>query len=70
MTPRGRGLYGPQGPCWQDLLRGPLYIAKHKIGKLCALWFYRRRFFLCFPIANDPRGGAIFDPGDMAGRIY
>ena len=31
--------------------------------------------FLCFPHcksmgANDPRGGAIFDPRDMIGRIY
>ena len=31
-------------------------------------------FFLCFshnaPGANDPRGGAIFDPRGMVGRIY
>ena len=29
--------------------------------------------FLCFPIvmgANDPRGGTIFDPRGMIGRIY
>ena len=30
MPPR-RGLYGPQEHGWQDLLRGPLYIATHKI---------------------------------------
>ena len=75
MTPPGRGLYGPQGPRWQDLLRGPLHIATHKIGKLCGLWFWRRRFFLCFSDcksmgANGPQGGVIFDPGGMAGRIY
>ena len=33
------------------------------------------KIFLCFPHcksmgANDPRGGAIFDPRDMIGRIY
>ena len=27
----GRGLYGPQGHGWQDLKRGPLYIATDKI---------------------------------------
>ena len=31
MTPTGRGPYGPQGHSWQDLKRGPLYIAKNKI---------------------------------------
>ena len=31
MTPPGWGLYGPQGHGWQDLLRGPLYNATHKI---------------------------------------
>ena len=42
--------------------------------KLCALWSQRRRFFLRFSHcksveANDPRGGAIFDPRGMVGRI-
>ena len=37
--------------------------------------FRRRRFFLCFSHcksmgANDPRGGAIFDPRGMIDRIY
>ena len=27
----GWGPYGPQGHGWQDLQRGPLYIATHKI---------------------------------------
>ena len=27
----GPGPYGPQGHSWQDLYRGPLYIATHKI---------------------------------------
>ena len=31
MTPRGWGPYGRQGHGWQDLYRGPLYIATHKI---------------------------------------
>ena len=31
MTPPGRGPYGPQGHGWQDLYKGPLYIATHKI---------------------------------------
>ena len=31
MTPPGQGPYGPQGHGWQDLLRGPLYIATHKL---------------------------------------
>ena len=31
ILPPGRGLYGPQGHGWQDLLRELLYIATHKI---------------------------------------
>ena len=31
MMPPGQGPYGPQGHGWQDLYRGPLYIATHKI---------------------------------------
>ena len=31
MTAPGRGPYGPQGHGWQDLYRGPLNIATHKI---------------------------------------
>ena len=31
ITPPGQGLYGPQGHGWQDLYRGPLYNATHKI---------------------------------------
>ena len=43
----------------------PLYIATHKIGKLWALRFWRRRFFLCFAHcksmgANDPEGRGHF----------
>ena len=69
------GLYEPQGHDQQDLYRGPLYIATHKIGKLWAFWFWRIRFFLCFSGcksmgANDLRGGAIFHPRGMVGRIY
>ena len=37
--------------------------------------FREEDFFLCFSHsksmgANDPRGGAIFDPRGMIGRIY
>ena len=31
MTPSGQGPYAPQGHSWQDLKRGPLYIATHNI---------------------------------------
>ena len=31
MTPPRRGLYGPEGHGWQDLQRGPLFIATNKI---------------------------------------
>ena len=31
MMPPGLGMYGPQGHGWQDLYRGPLYIATDKI---------------------------------------
>ena len=31
MTTPGQGPYGPQRHGWQDLYRGPLYIATHKI---------------------------------------
>ena len=31
MTPLGQGPYEPQGHGWQDLQRGPLYIATNKI---------------------------------------
>ena len=52
MTPPGQGPYGPQRHSWQDLYRGPLYIATHKIEKLWALWFWIRRFFYVFPIVS------------------
>ena len=31
MTSPWQGLYRPKGHSWQDLQRGPLYIATHKI---------------------------------------
>ena len=57
ITP-GVGSFLTPGAWLAELLRGPLYIATHKIEKLWALWFWRR-FFLCFPHcksigANDP----------------
>ena len=66
--PPGRGLYEPQGHGWQDLSRGPLYIATDKIRKLWALWFQRRRFFYVFPIVSlwelmTPGAGPFLTPG-------
>ena len=74
MPPR-HGQFGPQGHGWQDLRRGLLIIATHKIYKLWASWFQRRRFFLSFSYcksmgANDPQGVANLDPKGMIGRIF
>ena len=43
--------------------------------KALGLVVSEKNFFLCFSHckymeANDPRGGAIFDPRGMIGRIY
>ena len=43
--------------------------------KALGLVVSEKKFFLCFSHckymgANDPRGGAIFDPRGMIGRIY
>ena len=72
MTPPGRGLYGPQGHGWQDLKRRPLLLTKYESSGPCG---FREEFFFMFSHcksmgANDPQGGAIFDPRDMIGRIY
>ena len=50
-------------------------MATHKINKLWASWFQRRRFYLRFSYckfmgANDPRGVANLDPRGMIGSIY
>ena len=58
MTP-GNGQFGPQGLDWQDLCRGPLNIDIHKIYKLWASWFQRRRF-LSF---SRKSMGAIYQHG-------
>ena len=74
MIPPGRGPYGPQGHGLQDLQRTIIHCYTQNMKALVwALWF--RRFFYVFPIvmsmgANDPRGGVIFDPRGMVGRIY
>ena len=59
MTPPGRG---PYGPYTQNMKALGLVVSEKKI-------------FLCFSHcksmgANDPRGGAIFYPRGMIGRIY
>ena len=43
--------------------------------KALGLMVSEKEIFLCFSHCksmedNDPRGGAIFDPRDMVGRIY
>ena len=43
--------------------------------KALGLVVLEKKIFLCFPHcksmgANEPRGGAIFDPRGMIGRIY
>ena len=43
--------------------------------KALGLVVSEKKIFLCFPHcksmgANDPQGGAIFDPRGMVGRIY
>ena len=43
--------------------------------KALGLVISEKKIFLCFPHcksmgANDPQGGAIFDPRGMVGRIY
>ena len=43
--------------------------------KALGLMVSRKKAFVCFPHykymgANDPQGGAIFDPRGMIGRIY
>ena len=75
MMPPGAWPIEPQGHGWQDLWRGLLNIDTHKIFKLWASWFQRRRFFYIFSYyksmeANDPRGVANLDPRGMIGRIY
>ena len=50
-------------------------IATHKIYKLWASWFKRRRFFFIFSYCmtmgdDDPQGVANLDPRGMIGRIY
>ena len=67
MMPPGRGQFEPQGHGWQDLWRGLLNIDTHKIFKLWASWFQRRRFFYVFSYyksmeANDPSGRGQLGP--------
>ena len=49
MTP-GRGLFRPQEHDWQDLCRVPLIIATHKIKKLWASRFKKRKSVFIFSI--------------------
>ena len=45
-----------------------LLLAKYESFGPCG--FGEEDFFYVFPIVNDPRGGAIFDPRGMIVRIY
>ena len=64
MTPAGQGPYGPQGHGWQDEDHYTLLVTKYESSGPCGIG---EKDFLCFSHcksmgANDPRGGAIFDP--------
>ena len=75
MTPLGRDSYGPQGHGWQDSYIEDHYTLLHTKYESSGPCGFREEDFLCFSHcmsmgANDPRGGAIFDPRGMVGRIY
>ena len=70
----GVGPYGPQGHGWRIYKEDhcTLLLTKYESSGPCG---FREEDFLCFfhcksMGANDPRGGAIFDPRGMIGRIY
>ena len=67
----GCGQFGRQEVDWQDLSRGPLYIATYSTYKLWTSWL-QRRFFSHYKSmgANDPQGVANFDPRGVVGKIY
>ena len=75
MTPPGRGPYGPQGGMVGRIYKedhNTLLLTKYESSGPCG---FGEEDFLCFPHcksigANDPRGGAIFNPRGMVGRIY
>ena len=75
MTPLGPGLYGPQLAGFIKRTSIHSYIQNGKALGPCGLeeegFLF---FFILFPLkamgANDPQGGAIFDPRGMVGRIY
>ena len=75
MTTPWRGLYGPQGHGWQDFMKGTTRHCYTQNMKALGFLVSEKKIFLCFSHcksmgANDPRGGVIFDPRAMVGRIY
>ena len=75
MTPPGRGPYEPRGMVGRIYKEDhyTLLLTKYESSGPCG--FGVEDFFLCISHcksmgANDPRGGAIFDPRGMIGRIY
>ena len=74
--PRGGARMDPRGTVGRIYKEDhyTLLLTKYESSGPCGFGG-RRRFFLCFSHcksmgANDPRGGAIFDPRGMIGRIY
>ena len=61
LCPKARLVWTP-GTLLAGFIKGPLYIATHKIIRPCC---FEEVFFYV-----HPRGGAIFDPRGMVGRIY
>ena len=72
---------GGAGPVWTPGTRLAGFIKRNTrhcyTQNMKALGFLvsEKKIFLCFPHcksmgANDPRGGVVFDPRAMVGRIY
>ena len=74
MTPPGRGLYEPQGHVGR-IYKEDHYTLLHTKYESFGPCGFGEEDFLCFSHCksmedNDLRGGAIFDPRGMVGRIY
>ena len=68
------GLYGPQGTVGR-IYEEEYYTLLHTKNESSGPCGFREEDFLCLSHcksmgANDPRGGAIFDPRGMICRIY
>ena len=72
--PRGRAIFDPRGMIGR-IYREDHYTLLHTKYESSGPCGFGEEDFLCFSHcksmgANDPRGGAIFDPRGMIGRIY